>query len=479
MNVLFVTSEALPLSKTGGLADVAFSLPKALVEKGVDIRVITPYYGTIPQLLMADASYIGSKLIEMGWRNQYMGIHMIKFGQVTYYLVDNEYYFNRDQLYGYYDDGERFSYFSRAVLEAIDLTQFQPDIIHLNDWHTAIVPYLLKVFYANDSRYLDVKTVLTIHNLKYQGIFERNFLGDIFGHEAAFHGDDRLAFGNGVNFMKAGIRFADEITTVSESYAEEILTPYFGEKLEWDLNYRRQDLIGITNGIDYDDYNPSTDERLFLTYDIESSAMKKDNKIRLQSMTGLAVEEDTPLVAIVSRLVDSKGLDLIERIMPELFDLGIQMIVLGKGDYHYENLFKYYAQRFPNRLKVFVEFNAVLAQRIYASADLFLMPSRFEPCGLGQLIALRYGTIPIVRETGGLKDTVIPYNRFTEEGTGFSFSNYNAHEFLDQVYAAIELYKSDAKGWDALVKRAMSADHSWNRSALRYRELYLELGKRR
>jgi len=277
--------------------------------------------------------------------------------------------------------------------------------------------------------------------------------------------------------MKAGIRFADKITTVSETYAEEILTPYFGEKLEWDLNYRRHDLVGLTNGIDYDDYNPKTDARLFFNYDQTSPEGKRANKAKLQSLSGLTVDENAPLIAIVSRLVDSKGFDLIERVMPEMFDLGVQLIVLGTGDYHYENLFKYYSQRFPNRLKVYVEFNATLAQRIYAGSDLFLMPSRFEPCGLGQLIALRYGSIPIVRETGGLKDTVVPYNRFTGEGTGFTFTNYNAHEMLDQIRDAVELFQTNQENWNALVRQAMSADHSWKRSAHHYLEIYRNLGK--
>ncbi len=475
MKILFVTSEALPLSKTGGLADVAFSLPKALAEDEIDIRVITPYYGTIPSQLVAHADFLGSKTIHMNWRNQYMGIHELKVGKVTYYLIDNEYYFRRDQLYGYFDDGERFSFFSKAVMESIDLTHFEPDIIHLNDWHTAIVPYLLKTQYSKDARYAKTKSILTIHNLKYQGIFERGFLEDMFGPESAFHGDGRLVFGSGINFMKAGIRFADKITTVSETYAEEILTPYFGEKLEWDLNYRRHDLSGLTNGIDYDDYNPETDPRLFYNYSSKSPEGKRTNKLKLQALAGLELNENAPLIAIVSRLVDSKGFDLIERVMPEMFDLGVQMVVLGTGDYHYENLFKYYAQRFPTRMKVFVEFNATLAQRIYAGSDLFLMPSRFEPCGLGQLIALRYGSIPIVRETGGLKDTVIPYNRFTGEGTGFTFSNYNAHEMLEQIQDAAALYRDNQEAWYALVQQAMSADHSWKRSAHLYLELYREL----
>ena len=477
MKILFVSSEALPLSKTGGLADVAFSLPKALAEEDVDIRVITPYYSTIATALVEHADFLGSKAIHMNWRNQYMGVHEIRFGKVIYYLIDNEYYFKRDQLYGYFDDGERFSFFSKAVLEAIDMTHFEPDVIHLNDWHTAIVPYLLKTQYAKDPRYAQTKSVFTIHNLKYQGVFERGFLEDMFGPESAFHGDGRLVFGSGINYMKAGIRFADKITTVSETYAEEILTPYFGEKLEWDLNYRRHDLVGLTNGIDYDDYNPKTDARLFFNYDQTSPEGKRANKAKLQSLSGLTVDENAPLIAIVSRLVDSKGFDLIERVMPEMFDLGVQMVVLGTGDYHYENLFKYYSQRFPNRLKVYVEFNATLAQRIYAGSDLFLMPSRFEPCGLGQLIALRYGSIPIVRETGGLKDTVVPYNRFTGEGTGFTFTNYNAHEMLDQIRDAVELFQTNQENWNALVRQAMSADHSWKRSAHHYLEIYRNLGK--
>jgi len=477
LKILFVSSEALPLSKTGGLADVAFSLPKALAEEDIDIRVITPYYSTIATALVEHADFLGSKTIHMNWRNQYMGVHEIHFGKVVYYLIDNEYYFKRDQLYGYFDDGERFSFFSKAVLEAIDMTHFEPDVIHLNDWHTAIVPYLLKTQYAKDPRYAQTKSVFTIHNLKYQGVFERGFLEDMFGPESAFHGDGRLVFGSGINFMKAGIRFADKITTVSETYAEEILTPYFGEKLEWDLNYRRHDLVGLTNGIDYDDYNPKTDARLFFNYDHSTPEGKRANKAKLQALSGLTVDENVPLIAIVSRLVDSKGFDLIERVMPEMFDLGVQMIVLGTGDYHYENLFKYYSQRFPNRLKVYVEFNATLAQRIYAGSDLFLMPSRFEPCGLGQLIALRYGSIPIVRETGGLKDTVVPYNRFTGEGTGFTFTNYNAHEMLDQIRDAVELFQTNQEGWNALVQQAMSADHSWKRSAHHYLEIYRNLGK--
>lgn len=475
MKVLFVSSEAVPFTKTGGLGDVAFALPKELIKQGIDARVMIPKDFNTPPNLAGAEKMVYETHFKFGWRSAYMGISELKYDTVPYYFIDNEQYFKRGQLYGHFDDGERYSYFIRAVLESIQYLDFKPDVIHLNDWHTGMIPLLIKRKHYDDEFLNNIKTVFTIHNLKYQGIFDKSFMPDMFNmNEDAYH-DGSISFNGSINFMKAGINYADVVTTVSPSYAYEILHPFYGENLEWDLGQRQEYLKGIVNGIDYSFYNPATDPYLHKNYDVNSIDLKVQNKLRLQELLGLEIDPEVPLIAIVSRLVDMKGLDLMEHVIQEIFDENIQMVVLGKGDAHFENMFKYYAQRYPQRMRVFVEFNEALAQQIYSAGDIFLMPSKIEPCGIGQMVALRYGTIPVVRETGGLRDTVVPYNEFSGEGNGFSFANYNAHEMLFKIKEALDCYRHQKDIWNQLMKQAMEADHSWEKSAQSYIELYESL----
>lgn len=474
MKILFVSAEAVPFSKTGGLGDVAFSLPKELRNHNLDVRVMIPKDFSLPMELASKEKTIYETHFKLGWRQVYMGISELLHEGVHYYFIDNEQYFKRGNLYGYDDDYERFSYFCMACLEALRYIDFQPQVIHHNDWHTAPLPLLIKRKYAEDPVLSHIKTVFTIHNLKYQGIFQPEVLEDLFGMSLDAYYDGSVAFRDRINFMKAGINYADKVTTVSKSYAGEILDSFYGEQLEWELAQIGDKLSGITNGIDYQYYDPAQDPYLAKNYNIQTMELKVENKLRLQELLGLEISQDKPLIAIVSRLVDMKGLDLMEHVIQEVFDQNIQMVVLGKGDSHYENMFKYYAQRYPERMRVIVEFNNALAQQIYAAADMFLMPSKIEPCGIGQMVALRYGTIPIVRETGGLRDTVKPYNEFTGEGTGFSFMNYNAHEMLFKIQEAIRIYRQP-EVWKRIMYQAMSADNSWKKSAQEYIALYKSL----
>lgn len=474
MKILFVSAEAVPFSKTGGLGDVAFSLPKELRNHNLDVRVMIPKDFSLPMELAAKEKTIYETHFKLGWRQVYLGISELLHEGVHYYFIDNEQYFKRGNLYGYDDDYERFSYFCMACLEALRYIDFQPQVIHHNDWHTAPLPLLIKRKYADDPVLSHIKTVFTIHNLKYQGIFHPEILEDLFGMGLEPFYDGSIAFRDRINFMKAGINYADKVTTVSKSYAGEILDSFYGEQLEWELAQIGDKLSGITNGIDYQYYDPAQDPYLAKNYNIQTMDLKVENKLRLQELLGLEISQDKPLIAIVSRLVDMKGLDLMEHVIQEVFDQNIQMVVLGKGDTHYENMFKYYAQRYPERMRVIVEFNNALAQQIYAAADMFLMPSKIEPCGIGQMVALRYGTIPIVRETGGLRDTVKPYNEFTGEGTGFSFMNYNAHEMLFKIQEAIRIYRQP-EVWKRIMYQAMSADNSWKKSAQEYIALYKSL----
>lgn len=474
MKILFVSAEAVPFSKTGGLGDVAFSLPKELRNHNLDVRVMIPKDFSLPMELASKEKTIYETHFKLGWRQVYMGISELLHEGVHYYFIDNEQYFKRGNLYGYDDDYERFSYFCMACLEALRYIDFQPQVIHHNDWHTAPLPLLIKRKYAEDPVLSHIKTVFTIHNLKYQGIFQPEVLEDLFGMSLDAYYDGSVAFRDRINFMKAGINYADKVTTVSKSYAGEILDSFYGEQLEWELAQIGDKLSGITNGIDYQYYDPAQDPYLAKNYNIQTMELKVENKLRLQELLGLEISQDKPLIAIVSRLVDMKGLDLMEHVIQEVFDQNIQMVVLGKGDSHYENMFKYYAQRYPERMRVIVEFNNALAQQIYAAADMFLMPSKIEPCGIGQMVALRYGTIPIVRETGGLRDTVKPYNEFTGEGTGFSFMNYNAHEMLFKIQEAIRIYRQP-EVWKRIMYQAMSADNSWRKSAQEYIALYKSL----
>ncbi|MCM1991690.1 glycogen synthase GlgA [Oceanirhabdus seepicola] len=475
--VLYVASEAVPFIKTGGLADVAFSLPKELRKIGIDIRVVIPKYRAIPDEFKKEMSFIKSVEVPVGWREKYCGIQYMEYEGVPYYFIDNEYYFNRESgygVYGYYDEAERFAFFNRSVLEMIRHIDFKPDIIHCNDWQTGMISPLLKAHYNENLEYKNIKTIFTIHNLKYQGIFSPEILGELLNLGSEYNHIEKLEFNDGVSFMKGGINYSDIITTVSESYAQEIQCEYYGEKLDGLLRKRSEELYGIVNGIDYDIYNPEKDNYVYKNYSIDSLEDKTENKLRLQELLNLPQREDVPLIGIVSRLDSMKGLDLVVHILDELLDRDVQMVVLGTGDSYFESIFRNYANRYPEKLSANILFDNSLAHKIYAGCDMFLMPSRFEPCGLSQLIALRYGTLPIVRETGGLNDTVRSYNGFTKEGNGFSFKNYNAHDMLFTINRALEYYK-DRTGWYEIVQNAMNGDYSWKGSAQTYEELYMNL----
>ena len=476
LKVWFASSEVAPFAKTGGLADVAGSLPKALKQIDVDIRVVMPKYSLIDKKFTAKAEFLGSCEINLSWRRQYCGVYKLEHDGVIYYFIDNEYYFFREWFYGLHDDGERFSFFCKAMLEVLPLIDFKPDIIHTNDWQTGMVSLLLDADYRKrpGGFYKNIHTLYTIHNLKYQGIFPKNILTDCLDINWSYFNVYGVEFFDQVNFMKAGISYSSAISTVSKTYAEEIKFDFFGENLQHDIRRRSNDLYGIINGIDIEINNPETDTQIYVNYKKDNLEGKYENKKRLQQELGLEVNEDIPVISLVSRLVDQKGLDLIEAMLQELMELGIEFIVLGTGEYHYEELFKDAQYKYPERFSVNIKYDATLAQRIYAGSDMFLMPSLFEPCGLSQLFSMRYGTVPIVRETGGLKDTVEPYNVFTKEGTGFTFSNYNAHEMKDAVVRAIEIYNNKEE-WEELVKRCMSQDFSWMNSAREYKNLYIAL----
>ncbi|MCM2531341.1 glycogen synthase GlgA [Neobacillus pocheonensis] len=474
MKVLFAVSECGPFAKSGGLADVAGSLPKELKSLGTDVRVILPKYGSIPEEFKKEMKKVKEFSVSVGWRNQYCGIEELAYQGVTFYFIDNEYYFKRDRLYGYYDDGERFAYFNRAVLEAIEQLNFYPDVVHCHDWHTAMIPYLLKMEYYKRKGYGLIRTVFTIHNLQFQGVFPKEVLGDLLGMDwQSFH-PEYLEFFGAINFMKGALVAADEITTVSPTYMQEIQTTAYGEKLEGLLKTREADLIGILNGIDEDFYNPATDALISQTYTPKKYQKKAINKREVQKLFGLPQNEAVPLMVMISRLTKQKGLDLVKCVLHEILQEDIQVIILGTGDYEYEEYLKHAAYVNPDKLKVNIGFNENLAHKLYAAADLFLMPSLFEPCGLGQLIAMKYGAVPIVRETGGLNDTVQAWNEVTEEGNGFSFRNFNAHDMLYTIRRALSFYH-DPKVWGKIAQRGMLMDHSWAQSAFRYNQLYAGL----
>ena len=475
MKVLFVASEAVPFIKTGGLADVAGSLPKSLKAEGVDIRVILPKYGSIKEEWTSKMSHVGNITVPVSWRDKYAGVDMIEHDGVTYYFLDNEEYFKRDSLYGYFDDAERFAFFSRAVLNVLPMLDFWPDVIHTNDWHAGMVNVFLKLDHIGDERYAGIKTLFSIHNLKYQGVFPKSVMNDVLGLDWKYFNNGDLEFYDAVNYMKAGIIYADFVGTVSRTYAQEIQYDYFGENLDGLLRKRSDSLFGIVNGIDYDVYNPATDKNLLYTYDVNSWNKKVDNKVRLQEDLGLPVKRDTPIIAMVTRLVEAKGLDLLVRIMDELLATeDAQFVLLGTGDKRYEDWFQGLQWRFPDKVSANIRFSNQLAQRIYASADIFLMPSIYEPCGIGQLIALRYGTVPVVRATGGLRDTIQPYNKYTGEGNGYIFENINAHDMAYVIKQALGDYR-DKSVWNHLVENAMNSDYSWKNSAKEYINLFSRL----
>ena len=473
MKVLYAASEAMPFMASGGLGDVAGSLPQALRKRLIGCRVVMPLYDNITQELKDSMKFITHISVPVAWRRQYCGIFEARAGGVIYYLLDNQYYFKRDTIYGQYDDAERFAFFSRAILEIIPHIGFKPDVIHCNDWQTALTPVYYSTMYATAPGYENIKTVFTIHNIQYQGVYGNELLGDVLGiSENDYH---LLEYDGCVNFMKGGIECADKVTTVSPSYANEILDPWYSHGLDTILNQRRFKLSGILNGIDVINYNPETDKSLWKNYSADDSEGKKENKAELQALMQLPVREDVPVISMVTRLVSHKGLDLVKAVADELLSSEyVQFIVLGSGDWQYESFFKELAARYPDKMGLWLGFVPDLAHKIYAGSDMFLMPSKSEPCGLSQMVALRYGTIPIVRETGGLRDSI--QDSGNGEGNGFTFANYNAHDMLFTIRRALKGYKNK-QGWSILVDRALNCDYSWGRSANEYIKLYKGLLK--
>lgn len=474
MKVLLVGSEANPFIKTGGLGDVLGALPKSLTKLGVDARVVIPKYKNIDKNLERELNFVKWFMVKVGWRTQYCGVFEYNRDGVKYYLIDNEYYFGRDGLYGYYDDGERFAFFNRAVLELLKEVDFKADVIHCNDWHTGMIPVLLRLEYAKDLFYYDMKVMYSIHNLKFQGVFAKEMLPELFGYDLEPYYNGSLAFDGGISFMKGGVLYSNKISTVSNSYVEEIKTNEYGERMDSVLRERGYALSGILNGIDYDEFNPTTDRFIYKNFDQNNLEGKKINKKELQKELGLPVDENVAMIGIVSRLTNQKGLDLVVDIADRLLQHNVQLVILGTGDYHYENHFRGLADRYRDKVSANITFSDNLAHKIYAASDMFLMPSLFEPCGLGQLIALRYGTVPVVRETGGLKDTIYPYNQYNGLGNGFSFKNYNANELLSIIEYALDIFR-DKEKWNSIVIQALNSDNSWEKSAIKYKEIYKEL----
>ena len=470
MKILYVTSEATPFIKSGGLADVAGSLPQGIKKEGHDIRVVLPLYSDIDEEYKKGLKKATSFNIELGWRSQYVGVMEKKHNGIHYYFIDNEYYFKRDGLYGYFDDGERFIFFSKAVAMMIKYLKFKAEIVHANDWHTGLVPLYIEDFAKGDRLYEKIKTVFTIHNLRYQGIFDYKILSQIGGLSEDYFNEDGLKYYEAVNLMKAGIVYSDRLTTVSQTYAEEIKTEFFGENLDGIIRKHDYKLSGIVNGIDYEVYNPEKDKKIEKNYNFKTIKDKKENKRALQKLYGLK-KKDVPLLGMVTRLVDMKGLDLLSHIMEELMQEDLQLVVLGTGDWKYEEMLDYFQSKYPDKIASRLYFSEEESHKIYAGADIFLMPSMIEPCGISQLIAMRYGTIPVVRKTGGLKDTVIPYNKYDGSGTGFSFLNFNAHEFLFTIKDAAKLYEDKDK-WETLIKQAMDRKNDWETSSKEYIQLY-------
>ncbi len=474
MNILYVTSEAAPFIKTGGLADVAGSLPKAIKQKGHDIRVVLPLYDQIPYSFKEKMKYIGYYFVDIGWLHRYCGVFELEYDGVTYYFLDNETYFKRNNVYGEFDDAERFIFFSKAVVVLARYLDFQCDVIHANDWHTGLVPVYVNEFRKGDDFYKDTKTVYTIHNLKYQGIFDKNVF-HMTGLPGGYMNFNDLEFNDAISFMKGGIVHSTKFNTVSNTYANEISTQFFGEGLQDVINFHKYKSSGIVNGLDFEVWNPQTDELLPINYTVDTFNRKQEIKTELQKRYGLEVNKDICMIAMVTRLNEMKGLELVAHIFEELIQEDIQFVVLGTGDYKYEEMFKYFEYKYPNKVAARMYFSAEEANLIYAASDLYMMPSVAEPCGISQLIAMRYGSIPIVRETGGLNDTVESFNIFTDEGTGFSFKNINAHELLFKTKEAIDLYYNDRKKFNKIVKNAMSSNFDWNKSSDQYIELYRSL----
>ena len=473
MKILFTASECVPFIKTGGLADVVGALTPVLAKAGHDVRVIMPLYTAIPhqwQVEMKDELHFD---VQLGWRRQYCGVKSLLKAGVTYYFLDNKYYFGRPYIYGLGgDEHERYGFFCRAVLNALPLLDFKPDILHAHDWQSGMIAALLKIQYQHLPFYSGIKTLFTIHNLQYQGIFGIKEVQDVLGLGDGLWSADKLECFGCANFMKAGIVYSDAVSTVSPNYAEEITTAYYGERLDGLIRARRGSLFGVLNGIDVEEYNPETDPLIYANYSKEDLANKAENKRQLQQDLGLEIDPDIPLIAMVGRLTNQKGLDLVDCVLGDMMNQSMQLAVLGMGDAQYTNLFSWAEQRYPGKIAARFAMDHALAHKLYAAADFFLMPSLFEPCGLSQLISLRYGTIPIVRETGGLRDTVLSYNETTGEGNGFTFMNYNAHDMLSVIQRALHFYEKKQPVIEKLRVHGMEGDYSWANSAKEYVKIY-------
>lgn len=473
-NVLFVSSEAVPFIKTGGLADVAGSLPKYFDKEHYDVRVMLPKYLCIPEKWRSQMKYVTHFYMDLAWRSQYVGVLEMEYAGVHYYFIDNEFYFAGPKPYGYiHEDIEKFAFFSKAALSAMPLLGFKPDIVHCHDWQTGLVPVYMKERFHDGEFFRDMKSIMTIHNLKFQGIWDLKKVKDITGLPPYFFTSDKLEAYGDANYLKGGIVYADAVTTVSDSYAEEIKTPFYGEHLDGLMRARSNCLTGIVNGIDYEEFNPATDTRIVSNYNQKTFRKEKPkNKKALQQELGLEVNDKKFMIGIVSRLTDQKGFDLIAYMMDQICAEDVQLVILGTGESQYENMFRHFAWKYPDRVSANIYYSEDMSHKIYASCDAFLMPSLFEPCGLSQLMSLRYGTVPIVRETGGLKDTVEPYNEYESTGTGFSFANYNAHEMMNTINYAKHVFYNNKREWNKIVDRGMLKDFSWASSAKKYQKLY-------
>ena len=472
MKVLYAASEAVPFCKTGGLADVAGSLPPALAAQGVETAVILPLYRRVKERFADQLTFLCYDYVDLAWRHAYCGLFSLKKDGVTWYFLDNEQYFGRPELYGCADDGERFGFFSRAVVKMLDHLDFWPDVIHCNDWQTALIPIYLKDDGVREERYRSVRTVLTIHNIEYQGRYDPYCLGGLFGLDRGWVDDGTLLLDGDLNLLKGAILTADAVNAVSPTYAQELKNPYFAHRMEGILTQCGYKLSGVLNGIDMKLYDPAADPRIAANYTAEDVSGKAADKAALQKALGLRPEPETPIIAMVSRLVTHKGLDLIREVMGDIMELPVQFVLLGSGDAAYEDFFRHAAERWPERMAIRLGYDEALSMAIYAGADLFLMPSRSEPCGLSQMIAMRYGTVPIVRDTGGLKDTVQPYEAWRDAGTGFTFANYSSADMLHVLREAAYLYKDYPDAFARLRRRAMERDFSWNRSAGDYLKIY-------
>ncbi|KRL86132.1 glycogen synthase GlgA [Ligilactobacillus apodemi] len=477
MKVLFTAAECAPFFKTGGLGDVAGALPKSIAKKGNEVRVVLPFYTTMPEQYQAQLVDLFNFNVAVGWRNAYCGVKLLEMDGIKYYFLDNKYYFDRPEVYGYYDDGERYAFFQQAVIELMERIEYIPDILHVNDYHTAFIPFLLREKYSWIKVFEHIKTVLTIHNLEFQGQYGSDVMPELFGMSTERYDDGTIRMGTAVNFMKAGILYADRVNTVSPSYASEIQTPEFGCGLDGILRMVDYKLSGILNGIDYDNFDPNNDPALVANFTAKDLSGKAKNKAALQEKFGLPVRKDVPLIGVVSRLTYQKGFQLVVQEMANLMQFDVQFVLLGTGYANFEHDFNYFAGRYPDKCSVAIDFDVDLAQQIYAGCDLFLMPSAFEPCGLSQLISMRYGTLPVVHQIGGLRDSVWAYDPLKKVGTGFGFEEFSSYWMMEQLKLAIDVYNNQPKVWKKMMKTAMKSDFSWDSASQNYLDLYHQIAQ--